>query len=96
MQEVSDLTLVGGDPAGIYRAMDLSLRTGRIISQNLFFAFAYNMVGIPAAMAGLLHPFAAVAAMFASSLTVIGNTLRITRFDKQNINRDGDTGCIDE
>ena len=48
-----------------------------IIRQNLGFAFFYNVLGIPLAMSGLLNPMIAVLAMFASSLTVIGNTLRI-------------------
>jgi hypothetical protein len=55
------------------------LATG-IIHQNLFFAFFYNALGIPLAVAGFLNPLIAVVAMFASSLTVIGNALRIARF----------------
>lgn len=50
------------------------------MKQNLVLAFVYNVLGIPLAVAGALTPLAAVAAMFASSLTVIGNTLRISSF----------------
>ena len=80
LREISDLTLAGNNPVTMIDVIRLSLMTGRIIRQNLFFAFIYNMIGIPLAIAGLLHPFMAVTAMFFSSLTVIGNTMRITRF----------------
>ena len=68
-------------PARILDVIDLSSLTMKTVRQNLFFAFFYNALGIPLAMAGLLNPLVAVFAMFASSLSVIGNTLRIMRMN---------------
>ncbi len=79
LRDASDITLLSGKPEKILAARHLSGITTRIIRQNLFFAFLYNALGIPLAMTGLLNPLVAVLAMFASSLSVIGNTLRITR-----------------
>jgi heavy metal translocating P-type ATPase len=79
LQEASDFTLLSSDPVKVLDALDLSSKTVGAIRQNLFFAFLYNSVGIPLAMAGWLNPLIAVFAMFASSLTVIGNALRISR-----------------
>lgn len=79
LQEASDITLMTGHPEKLLEVLDLSHMTVRIIRQNLFFALFYNVLGIPLAVAGMLNPIMAVAAMFASSLTVIGNTLRISR-----------------
>jgi heavy metal translocating P-type ATPase len=73
----SDITLLTDDPLKIQEVIDLSKRTLLIIRQNLGFAFFYNILGIPLAMSGLLNPIIAVLAMFASSLTVIGNTIRL-------------------
>ena len=78
------VTLVKGDLAGIARARTLSQATMRNIRQNLFFAFAYNVVGVPVA-AGVLYPFfgillspvVAALAMALSSVSVIGNALRL-------------------
>ena len=78
-QEVSDITFLMPDPSRVMEAMDLSRRTVRTIRQNLFLAFLYNSVAIPLAIAGWLNPLIAVFAMFASSLTVTGNALRISR-----------------
>jgi P-type Cu+ transporter len=78
--EASDLTIVGGDPSGAADAIELSRRTLRTIKQNLFWAFAYNVVLIPAAVAGYLNPVLAGLAMAASSLLVVGNALRLRRF----------------
>ncbi len=77
LRDASDITLLSGKPGRILAARHLSVLTTRIIRQNLFFAFLYNALGIPLAMTGLLNPLVAVLAMFASSLSVIGNTLRI-------------------
>lgn len=82
--ESAGVTLVGGDLRGILRALSLSRLTMRNIKQNLFFAFAYNAIGIPIA-AGLLYPLngmllnpmIAAAAMSLSSVSVIGNALRL-------------------
>jgi Cu+-exporting ATPase len=78
--EASDLTLVSGDLRAAVDAIRLARRTLRTIEGNLFWAFAYNVAAIPLAVAGLLHPIVAAAAMAASSLFVVGNSLRLRRF----------------
>ena len=75
--EAGDLTLVNGDPRLVVTAIALSRRTLRVIRQNLFWAFAYNLVGIPVAALGLLNPMVAGAAMAASSVCVVSNSLRL-------------------
>jgi Cu+-exporting ATPase len=77
--ESAGVTLVQGDLRGIARARRLSRATLRGIRQNLFLAFVYNTVSIPAAALGLLSPVWAAAAMSLSSLSVIGNSLRLRR-----------------
>ena len=80
------VTLVKGDLRGLMRARRLSRATMRNIRQNLFFAFAYNFLGIPVA-AGVLYPVFGIllspiiagAAMSLSSVSVIGNALRLAR-----------------
>ena len=59
--------------------ISLSRRSFRIIRQNIFWAFFYNIVALPLAVAGMLHPIVAAAAMAASSLVVVGNSLRIKK-----------------
>jgi heavy metal translocating P-type ATPase len=78
-KDASDLIIPSGNLAAIADAFDLSERSMRIVRQNLSFAFFYNVTAIPIAAAGLLNPLIAVLAMFMSSLSVIGNTLRISR-----------------
>ena len=78
-QHASDIYLFSEDPARIPELIDLSHAAVKTMRQNLFFAFLYNVLAIPLAVAGLVNPVVAVFAMFASSLTVIGNTLRIVR-----------------
>ena len=74
------ITLMRGDPALVSDAIDISRRTYAKIRQNLFWAFAYNVVGIPLAAFGLLNPVIAGAAMAFSSVSVVGNALLLRRW----------------
>ncbi|GAB2857024.1 heavy metal translocating P-type ATPase [Nocardioides pacificus] len=78
--EASDLTLVRGDLRAAVDAIRLSRRTLTVIKSNLAFAFVYNVAAIPLAAFGLLNPLIAGAAMAASSVSVVSNSLRLRRF----------------
>lgn len=78
--ETADITLMHNDLMSVADAIDLSRATLRKIRQNLFFAFAYNVLGIPLAAAGMLSPVLAGAAMALSSVTVVSNALLLKRW----------------
>ncbi len=79
--EASDVTLVRGELTGIIEAINLSNATFRKIKQNLFWAFFYNVVMIPLAMIGWMHPVLAEIAMAISSISVVGNANLLRRED---------------
>ncbi len=78
--EAAQITLMSGDLRGITTALRLSKKTMRHIKQNLFWAFIYNIIGIPFAALGFLSPIIAGGAMALSSVTVVSNSLRLRRF----------------
>lgn len=79
------ITLMQGDPARVADAIDISRRTYRKIQQNLFWAFIYNLVGIPLAAMGLLNPVVAGAAMAFSSISVVSNALLLRRWRPERL-----------
>jgi len=79
--EASDVTLVRGELSGVVDALSLSRATFRTIRQNLFWAFFYNVVMIPLAVIGWMHPVLAEMAMATSSVTVVGNANRLRSHD---------------
>jgi P-type Cu+ transporter len=79
------VTLMRGDPALVAAAIDISRRTDGKIRQTLFWAFAYNVVGIPLAAFGLLNPMLAGAAMAFSSVSVVTNALMLRRWRQPRV-----------
>jgi heavy metal translocating P-type ATPase len=82
-EEVADVTLMRAEPGQLIDFLKFSGAVNKKISQNLIFTFAYNVISIPMAMSGLLTPLVAVSAMLLSSISVIGNTLRLVRQHSQ-------------
>ncbi|MFC1647522.1 HAD-IC family P-type ATPase [Patescibacteria group bacterium] len=78
--ETGNIVIMQGSPEKVYTAIKLSQRTFSAIKQNLFWAFIYNIIGIPIAGFGLLSPVFASFAMSMSSVSVVTNSLRIKRF----------------
>jgi cation transport ATPase len=78
-KNASDLTILSFSGRRLLAALDLSRLTSRTVITNLFLALVYNLVALPAALAGLVNPVIAVTAMLLSSLTVVGNSARISR-----------------
>ncbi len=85
--EASDVTLLGkrGDLHGVVVALDLGRQMWRIITENLVWAFGYNLVAVTLAATGILNPIWAAALMAVSSLSVVGNSLRLRRFQKPSL-----------
>ena len=75
----ADVVLISGDLSGVVKSIKLSKRTIAVIKQNLFWAFIYNVIGIPLAATGLLNPMFAALAMSLSSVSVISNSLRLKK-----------------
>ena len=88
----AEVNLLGGELASVADALELARRTYRIIGQNLFWAFSYNVVMIPLAVFGVLDPMWAAAAMAISSVTVVVNALRLRRYRPKRAPADSTVG----
>ncbi len=77
--ESADLTLVQGNTSKVTETIELSTDTIKVIKQNLFWPFGYNTIAIPVAALGKLNPMVASAAMALSSVSVIVNSLRLSK-----------------
>jgi Cu+-exporting ATPase len=86
--EAGDVTLIQGDLMALVTVIQLGKATYNKIVQNLFWAFGYNLLFVPLAMVGLLHPMIAEACMALSSLNVIGNSLRLRNFDPEAVTKE--------
>jgi P-type E1-E2 ATPase len=75
--QAAPLVLMNRSLAAVVETLELSRRTFSIVRQNLFWAFAYNVIGITLAISGVLSPILAAAAMVLSSISVLGNSLRL-------------------
>jgi Cu+-exporting ATPase len=93
--EAADVTLMRNDLAGVADAVSLSRATVHKIRQNLFFAFVYNVIGIPLAAAGWLNPVIAGAAMALSSVSVVTNSLLLRRWKADSAGGAGHRQGID-
>lgn len=78
-KESGQIILMQNHLSKVLESIELSRTTFRTIRQNLFWAFSYNIIAVPLAIAGLLSPAVAAAAMAFSSVSVVGNSLRIYR-----------------
>jgi Cu+-exporting ATPase len=83
--QAAGVTLLRGDPMLVAQTIALSRRTTAKIRQNLFWAFAYNVIGIPLAAFGLLSPVLAGAAMALSSVSVVTNALLLRRWRPEDL-----------
>ena len=92
--ETAGITLMRGDPRLVADALDVSRRTYAKIRQNLFWAFAYNVLGIPLAAFGLLSPVIAGAAMALSSVSVVANALLLRRWQPAAARAEGERATI--
>jgi Cu+-exporting ATPase len=81
----ADVNLLGGSLMSVADALELARKTYRVIAQNLFWAFAYNVVMIPLAVAGVLNPTWAAGAMAMSSVSVLLNAMRLHRFEPHHV-----------
>jgi len=79
--EAADITLVSGDLSGVVKALKLSRATFSKIRQNLLWAYGYNIIAIPVAVLGLLHPVIGVSAMALSSISVVTNAALLKKLD---------------
>ena len=86
--ETAQVAILSEDLRAVPAAIRLSRQTLRVIKQNLFWAFAYNVVGIPLAALGFLNPMFAAGAMALSSVSVLTNSLRLRRYDPFGESRD--------